>query len=172
MKNNTSAMSAKLDTQIASVEAALEINSKRKILRVKVEELIHQAFPCSGYPEDVDMTTYAMLFFRFGVEDVLLNALEWVDNGADTDLHPSVLEDFYAGLGFPNEIAEARAKEESYVLDELISEAPDETPPSETEEVTFLKRQIQAAKDLIACRQSAAFIAEAREEIENRKEES
>ena len=126
-------MSAKLDTQIASVEAALEINSKRKILRVKVEELIHQAFPCSGYPEDVDMTIYAMLFFRFGVEDVLLNALERVDNGADTDLPPSVLEDFYAGLGFPNEIAEARAKEKPYVLDELIAEASDEMSKPATE---------------------------------------
>ena len=132
MKNNTSALSAQLDTQIASVEAALEINSKRKILRVKVEELLEQVFPCGDPDEGHDWVNDAMEFFRFGVEDVLLEGFRWPGYEVD-EVDPVELKEFFDELGCPRKIAYDRPLEKTPVLDELISEVPDEMDHPVTE---------------------------------------
>jgi len=141
-------MSAQLDTQIASVEAALETSSKIKILRGKVEELLDNAFPSNGYCDGYDLVDEAMEFFRLGVEDVLLERLPWCsDETEEGDIHAR--KDFLDDLGCPFEISESRDEDPPYVLDELISEAHDG--------ITNLE--------------AAAFIAEAREEIEGGPDE-
>jgi len=120
-----------LDTQIASVEAALENHSQIQALRGKVEELLEKAFPSDGYYDGFDLVDEAMEFFRLGVEDVLLKEIPWSgDNGAEVNL--SARAEFFAELGCPFEIAESR-EEETPVLDRLIAEAPDEMDRPATE---------------------------------------
>jgi len=126
-------MSAKLDKQIASVEAALEINSKRKILRVKVEELLEQVFPCDEPDDGHDWVSDAMDFFRFGVEDVLLEGLSWRGDEVG-EVDPVELKEFFDELGCPRQIAYDLPLEKTPVLDELISEAPDEMSRLATDE--------------------------------------
>lgn len=132
MKNKTSALSAQLDTQIASVEAALEINAKLKTLRIKVEELLEQVFPCDEPANGDDWVSNAMEFFRMGVEDVLLDGLRWRGHEVD-EVDPDERKEFFMDLPCPCEIAGRRAQGESYLLDESISEAPDEMDRPATE---------------------------------------
>lgn len=134
MKTNRKRVtSAQLDTQIASVEAALEINSKRKTLRIKVEQLLEQVFPCDEPDIGHDWVNDAMEFFRFGVEDVLLEGLRWPGYEVD-EVDPVELKEFFEELGCPRQISYDRPLNKPYVLDELISEAPDEMSKPCTEE--------------------------------------
>ena len=132
MTTNNSALSAKLDSQIASVESVLEINSKRKTLRIKVEQLLEQVFPCDELDDGHDWVNDAMEYFRFGVEDALLEGLRWPGYEVD-EVDPVELKEFFDGLGCPRKIAWDRPLEETCVLDELISEAHDEMSKPATE---------------------------------------
>ena len=133
MKNKTRAMSAQLDKQIAAVDAALEINAKRKTLRIKVEQLLEQVFPCDEPDGGHDWVNDAMEFFRFDVEDVLLEGLRWPGYEVD-EVDPVELKEFFDELGCPRQIAYDRPLGKPYALDELISEAHDEMSKPCTEE--------------------------------------
>lgn len=135
MKTKTKRVtSAQLDTQIASVEAALETNLKLKNLRIKVEGLLEQVFPCDGPADGHDWVDNAMEFFELGVEDVFLEAISY-RGGERGKVHPDEREEFFGDLGCPCQIAgERHQQEKPYVLDELISEAYDGMSKPATEE--------------------------------------
>lgn len=134
MKNKKRVTSAQLDTQIASVEAALETNLKLKNLRIKVEGLLEQVFPCDEPDDGHDWVNDAMEFFELGVEDVFLDAISYRGSERD-EVHPDERKEFFKDLGCPCQIAGDRQQQEKpYVLDELISEAPDEMSKLATDE--------------------------------------
>jgi len=111
MTTQKRATSAQLDTQIASVEAALETNLKLKNLRIKVEGLLEQVFPCDYSVDDHDWVDNALEFFRLGVEDVFLDAISYRGSERD-EVHPDERKEFFQDLGCPCQIAGDRQQQE------------------------------------------------------------
>jgi len=120
-----------LDTQQAAIKDMLETANKLQSIRQDMSELLDNVFPPSqheGYDYHLED---AMDFVQMGVVDNLLLALEW-RAGWDNSAIDS-RDDFFSGLECPFDLSCGREKEESYVLDELISEAPDEMDRPATE---------------------------------------
>lgn len=131
MKKTNSAMSA-LDTQQSAIKDMLETAHKLQSIRKDMSELLDNVFPPSRHEGYDDHLEEAMDFVQMGVVDDLLLALEWRagwDNSA-----PDSRDEFFSDRDCPFSLAAERSQEEPYVLDELISEAPDEMSKPATEE--------------------------------------
>jgi|14_taG_2_1085336.scaffolds.fasta_scaffold34668_2 hypothetical protein len=130
MKNKKRAMSV-LDTQQSAIKDMLETAHKLQSIRQDMSELLDSVFPPSQHEGYDDYLEEAMDFVQLGVVDDLLLALEW-RAGWDNSAIDS-RDDFFSGLECPFELSCERQQEEPYVLDELISEAPDEMDKPATE---------------------------------------